>query len=264
MPEQTSVQTSVLLRETPADGVLLLRLNRPERHNALATPLLRDIADALSRAEGDEAVRCVVLTGTDRLFAAGADIDELASGSPDDPVDSPRFRAWAAIRAFPKPLIAAVEGWCLGAGAELMMCADIVVAGDGARIGQPETGLGIIPGAGGTVTLPRLVGRARAMKMVLTGEPLSAAEAQGAGLIADVVEKGQALNAALALAERIAGRAPLALRAAKASIRDAALLDENAHLRAERERFIALLGSADKAEGIAAFRKKRPPVWRGR
>lgn len=252
-----------LLSEHPAAGVLLLRLNRPERRNALATPLLREIAAALATAEDDDAVRAVVITGSEMVFAAGADLDELAASGADDPVESPRFQAWATIRAFPKPLVAAVEGWCLGAGAELMLCADIVIAGAGARIGQPETGLGIIPGAGGTAILPRRGGPALAMKMVLTGEPIAAAEAQRCGLIAEAVAAGTALAAALALAERLAARAPLALRAAKASIRDAETLDEAAHLLAERRRFIALLGSADKAEGIAAFKDKRAPVWRG-
>lgn len=257
-------QSALLLTETPADGVLLLRLNRPERRNALATPLLQAVADGLSAAAANDSVRCVVITGNENVFAAGADLDELAASGSDDPVETPRFLAWAAIRAFPKPLLAAVEGWCLGAGSELMMCADIVIAGNAARIGQPETNLGIIPGAGGTATLTRLVGRALAMQMVLTGEPITAAKAHSAGLIADIVPSGEAVLHALSLAIKIAGRAPLALRAAKASVRDAAMLDENRHLTAERRRFIELLGTADKAEGIAAFREKRQPDWRGR
>jgi enoyl-CoA hydratase len=259
MPESVSG----LLVSQPSDGVLLIRLNRPERRNALATSLLTEIADELDRAQSDDHLRVVVITGNDIVFAAGADIDEVAAGGSHDPVESPRFQLWAKIRAFPKPMIAAIEGWCLGAGAELMMCADIAVAGTGAKIGQPETNLGIIPGAGGTATLTRLVGRVRAMKMVLTGEAIQATDAQQAGLIADIVEDGCALDAALTLAHQIASRAPLAMRAAKASIRDAANLDEAQHLIQERSRFIALLGSDDKAEGVASFRAKRPPVWRG-
>jgi enoyl-CoA hydratase len=247
----------------PAAGIVQIRLNRPERRNALATPLLQEIADALALADGDETIRIAVITGGDRLFAAGADLDELAASGSDDPLETPRFLAWQAIRGFSKPLIAAVEGWCLGAGAELMMCADMVVAGSGARIGLPETNLGIMPGAGGTAILPRLVGRAGAMKMVLTGEPITAEEALACGLIAEVAEEGAALDVALRWAAKLADRAPLALRAAKASIREAQTLDAASHLVAERRRFIALLGTGDKAEGIAAFREKRAPVWRG-
>lgn len=255
---------AALLIERAANGVLLLRLNRPERRNALATPLLQDIARALAQAEADDSVRAVILTGNDTVFAAGADINELAASGSDDPVETPRFLAWRHIRAFPKPLIAAVEGWCLGAGAELMLCADIVIAGAAAKIGLPETNLGIIPGAGGTAILPRRIGRALAMKMVLTGEPISAEEALTAGLIAQVAETATALDTALALAQKLATRAPLALQAAKASINDAEYLDETTHLSAERKRFIALLGSTDKAEGIAAFLEKRLPQWIGR
>ena len=259
MPEEQPL----LLVERPATGVLLLKLNRPERRNALATPVLCEIADALARAEKDTDVRAVVLTGNETLFAAGADLNELAQTGSDDPVESPRFKAWGEIRRFAKPMIAAVEGWCLGAGAELMLCADIVVAGKGAKIGQPETNLGIIPGAGGTAILPRRVGTALAMRMVLTGEPIGADEARDAGLIAYVTDAQGALPKALDLAQKLAGRAPLALMAAKASIRDAEQLGEDAHLRAERKRFIALLGTQDKAEGIAAFKEKRAAAWKG-
>jgi len=246
-----------------APGVLLLRLNRPERRNALATPLLEAIAQALIVADADPSVRVAVITGGDKIFAAGADLDELATAGADEPIQSPRFAAWAKIRSFEKPLLAAVEGWCLGAGAELMMCCDIVVAGETARFGQPETNLGVIPGAGGGATLARLVGRALAMKMVLTGEPIDAAQARAAGLVADVVATGTAQEAALALASRLAQRAPLALREAKASVRQALASFEPDHLMAERRRFVALLGTQDKAEGIAAFKTKREPVWRG-
>jgi len=250
-----------LLVERPRPGVLLLRLNRPEQRNALATPLLEQIAATLTNASADAAIRAVVITGNEKVFAAGADIDELAASGSDDPVETPRFLAWAAIRRFEKPVLAAIEGWCLGAGTELMLCADIVLAGAGARIGFPETNLGIIPGAGGTALLPRRIGRADAMKMVLTGEPISSTVAREIGLIAETVETGNALSAALDLAEKLAARSPSALRAAKASILDAGALDEHEHLIAERRRFIALLGSADKAEGIAAFKEKRPPIW---
>lgn len=168
----------ILLIERAATNVLLLRLNRPEKRNALATDLLGRVADALDEASIDPDVRTVVITGSDRFFAAGADINELASRDTAGALADPRPAIWARIRGFAKPLIAAVEGWSLGAGNELVMCCDLVIAADGAKFGQPETNLGIIPGAGGTATLPRLVGRSRAMKMVLLGDPLSA---RGAG-----------------------------------------------------------------------------------
>lgn len=251
-----------LIETRPGDGVLLLRLNRPEKRNALATPLLVAVATAIGRASIDPAVRAAVITGSDTAFAAGADIDELAASMATDPIVGPRFEAWRIIRSFRKPLLAAVEGWCLGAGAELMMCCDIVVAGQGARFGQPETNLGIIPGAGGTATLTRLVGRALAMRMVLTGEPIDADLALGSGLIGEVTPTGEALGRALALATLVAARSPLALREAKASIREADALAESAHLLSERRRFLSLMASPDKAEGIEAFREKRSPRWK--
>ncbi|MFD2578918.1 enoyl-CoA hydratase-related protein [Novosphingobium colocasiae] len=150
-----------------------------------------------------------------------------------------------------------------GAGNELVMCCDLVIAGQGAKFGQPETNLGIIPGAGGTAILPRLVGRSRAMKMVLLGDPLSATEAQAAGLVAEVVEDGQALDTALALAARIAARAPLAMQQGKAMVRAAFETHQSAHLILERQAFSALFGTADKREGTTAFFEKRDPQWTG-
>lgn len=262
MPDTLAEET--LLVERPANGVILLRLNRPEKFNALATPFLCHIAQTLADADTDNSVRAVVLTGNEKCFAAGADIAELQQSDENDPIEGPRFQAWHVIRNFSKPLLCAVEGLCLGAGAELMMCGDIVIAGDAAKIGQPETNLGIIPGAGGTAILPRLVGRALAMKMVLTGDPIGAEQALQAGLVGEVVPKGMALSTTLDLAGRLAGRAQLALRSAKASIRDAEILDVETHILAERRRFVALLGSEEKAEGVAAFLEKRKPVWRDR
>lgn len=252
-----------LLCERTGDHLLLLRLNRPERRNALATDLLALIADALDAAAVDPVVRAVVITGSDKVFAAGADIQELATRDTAGALADIRPALWARIRSFSKPFIAAVEGWALGAGNELVMCCDLVVCGEGAKFGQPETNLGIIPGAGGTVTLPRLVGRSRAMAMVLLGEPISAAEAQAAGLVARVVPDGEALVAATALAERIARRAPLAIQQGKAMVRAAFETHHAAHLAMERQAFAALFGSADKREGTSAFFEKRDPIWRG-
>jgi enoyl-CoA hydratase len=250
-----------LLTQDHGDGVLVLRLNRPEKSNALATPLLAMVAQALAAADDDAAVRCVVITGGDTIFAAGADINELATASSEEPLEGPRFLAWKSIRAFSKPLVAAVEGWCLGAGAELMMCCDLVVAAETARFGQPETNLGIIPGAGGTALLPRLVGLALALDMVLTGEPIAARRAYEAGLISRIAPKGEAIATALSLATKLASRAPVALRIAKQSVRAAMEQPLTVHLTSERTAFISLLGGAELEEGIAAFRGKRPALW---
>lgn len=254
---------TILLVEQASEHGLLLRLNRPEKRNALATDLLTRVAEELEAAAADPSVRTVVITGADKFFAAGADINELHSRDTGGALADPRPAIWARIRGFSKPLIAAVEGWSLGAGNELVMCCDLVVAGQGAKFGQPETNLGIIPGAGGTAILPRLVGRSRAMRMVLLGDPLSATEAQAAGLVAEVVEDGQALDTALALAARIAARAPLAMQQGKAMVRASFETHQSAHLILERQAFSALFGTADKREGTTAFFEKRDPQWTG-
>lgn len=253
-----------VLVERAAGHVLLLRLNRPEKRNALSTPVLDAIAKALTAADTDDDVRAVVITGNDAVFAAGADLDELSRSTSADPIESPRFRVWEVIRQCRKPLIAAVEGWCLGGGCELMMRCDIAIAGKDARFGQPETNLGIIPGAGGTALLPRRIGLQKAMFMVLTGQPISAEEALAAGLIAKVCDTGSALAEAMQLATAIAARAPLAIQSAKASLQLSHEIDEPAHLLREREIFLSLMDSHDKAEGIAAFKERRPAQWTGR
>jgi enoyl-CoA hydratase len=253
-----------LIIEDAAPGVRRLRLNRPERRNALATPFLAGLAEALKQADADEAVRCIVVTGGEQVFAAGADIREMADRSPPEALADRRPALWAEIRAVSKPMVAAVNGWCLGAGCELLMCCDLSVAARDARFGQPETNLGIIPGAGGTATLPRLVGRTAAMRMVLLGEPISAEEAQALGLVAEVVEPDQVAARALEIAGKIAGRAPVAMRQAKAMVRSAFDLPHTAHLAAERQAFALLFATEDKQEGVQAFLEKRPPQWRGR
>lgn len=253
----------ILIVERVGKSELLLRLNRPEKRNALATDLLGRVADALDAAGADPDVRVVVLTGSERFFAAGADINELASRDTGGALADPRPAIWSRIRGFTKPLIAAVEGWALGAGNELVMCCDLIVAGTGATFGQPETNLGIIPGAGGTAVLPRIVGRTRAMEMVLLGDPLTAAEAYNAGLVSKVVDDGKALSVALELASRIASRAPLAMQQGKALVRATFEMPLAAQLTLERQAFSALFGTADKREGVTSFLEKRKPDWRG-
>jgi enoyl-CoA hydratase len=252
-----------LVVEDAAPGVRVLRLNRPERRNALATPLLAEVVAALAAADHDGEVRCVVVTGGDKVFAAGADINEMVDRAAPGALADERPALWAAIRGFSKPLVAAVNGWCLGAGCELLMCCDLSVAARDAKFGQPETNLGIIPGAGGTATLPRLVGRTAAMKMVLLGDAITADEAQALGLIGEVVEPGQVAARALEIGVALAARAPLAMRQAKASIRQAFDLPHTAHLAFERQAFSLLFSTLDKAEGVGAFLERRPPAWRG-
>lgn len=255
---------SELVIESPREGVRQLTLSRPEKRNALATPLLARVADALAEAEAQDSVVCVVLTGGPEVFAAGADINELAKKSTVDTESDPRSNQWSAIRAFRKPLIAAVNGNCLGGGLELALCADIIVAGEGAQFGAPEINLGIIPGGGGTQWLPRVVGKSVAMKMVLSGLFLSADEARASGLAAEVVPDEQTIPRALELAERIAGKSPLALRVAKDSVLRAWEMPLADGLAYEWRSFALLLASEDKAEGMAAFLEKRKPVFKGR
>lgn len=245
---------------SPGEGWTLLTLNRPAARNALTTALLAAVADTLDQLAADPACRVVVLTGADGNFAAGADIGEIAGkGSAEGAVD-PRKGHWARIRAFPKPLIAAVDGFALGGGFELALMADAVVLGATARVGLPETSLGILPGAGGGQRLLALVGRARASRLVLTGEIIDATTALEWGIAAWGAE-GPALPMAETLAATLAKRAPLSMRAAKRALvaGDETRLD----LAGERMGFEALLDTTDKAEGIAAFREKRKPAFRG-
>ncbi len=237
-----------------------LTLHRPEAKNALNTALLGRIAAELMRLAEDSACRAAVLCGAEGNFAAGADIGEIADKTTAEGAIDPRKGHWAAIRAFPKPLVAAVDGFALGGGFELALMADCMVLGATARLGLPETNLGLIPGAGGGQRLMALAGRARATRLVLTGEIIDAATAHDWG-IAGWLCDGPALPQAEALAARLALRAPLALQAAKAAL--VAGGEQALALRDERAGFERLLDSADKAEGIAAFREKRKPQFRG-
>lgn len=254
----------LVLVDTLNDKIRILRLNRPEKRNALATPVLDELARAVEAADADDHIRVVVITGGDEIFAAGADIKEMAPKQAPEGLADVRPSLWKRIRSARKPIIAAVEGWCLGAGNELLLCCDIAVASSEAKFGQPETNLGIIPGAGGGATLSRVVGRSLAMKMVLTGEAISADDALANGLIAEITEPKQATERAIELATAISKRAPLAMEQAKAVIRSAYDMPHDAHLAFERQAFSLLFSTEDKKEGVSAFLEKRRPNWKGK
>ncbi|MDZ4311893.1 MAG: enoyl-CoA hydratase-related protein [Cypionkella sp.] len=245
---------------TPHPGWLHIALNRPAAKNALNTATLAALAETLTQAATDPTLRAVLLSGTEGNFAAGADITEIETKTSAQAAQDPRKAHWAAVRAFPKPLIAAVDGFALGGGLELALMADLIVLGETAKLGLPETNLGLIPGAGGTQRLLALAGRARASRMILTGEIIDAQTAHAWG-IAAYLAAGSALSDAITLTSKIALRAPLALQAAKA-----ALIAGDEAPRAftlERANFESLMDTADKAEGIAAFREKRKPSFTG-
>jgi enoyl-CoA hydratase len=248
-----------------ADGVALVTLDRPDVLNALSFDLLDELAEALEALDGAATCRVIVLTGAGtRAFAAGADIKELAPQSSASLAAGGRFGAWDRLAAIATPVVAAVRGFALGGGCELAMTCDMIVAGDDATFGQPEIRLGVMPGAGGTQRLTRAVGQAKAMELILTGRSMSAIEAEAAGLVTTVVPAEATLDAALELAIRIASMPPLAVRAAKRAIRDAAERPLSDGLAAERRAFFGLFDTEDQTEGMAAFTDKRAPVWAGR
>ena len=253
----------VLITETRADGVAIVRLNRPQVRNALTMELRQALADAFTVLGDDEAMRAIVLTGTDDAFAAGADLNEFVDADPVEMLKRRSERYWNAVAATPQPIIAAIEGPALGGGLELAMACDILIAGRGARLGQPEVRVGIMCGAGGTQRLTRAVGKYQAMRLCLTGTPVSADEALAMGLLSDVVADGQALERALVLAGDIAALPPLAVQQTKEAILHGADASLEAALTLERKAMQVLFASADKDEGMRAFLEKREPTFKG-
>ena len=249
----------------PAPGVALVTLDRPDVLNALSFDLLDELAAVLERLDFDPDCRAIVLTGSgSRAFAAGADIRELARQTPVSLLVENRFAVWDRIWAVRTPLIAAVRGFALGGGCELAMSCDVIVAAEDASFGQPEINLGVMPGAGGTQRLTRAIGKARAIDLILTGRTIGAVEAERMGLISRVVAPDETLDTAIELATRIAAQAPVAVLAAKESIKQAEELPLSAGLQHERRAFYLLFASEDQGEGMAAFVEKRPPHWKGR
>lgn len=250
------------LRTELKDGYAILTLNRPEVRNALNTDMLSQLADALAHLDCDPGIRTVVLTGADGNFASGADLGEIADKTALDGVHDPRLRSWATIAKYRMPLIAAVEGYCLGGGFELAQRCDLIVAAQNAIFGQPEIRLGLIPGAGGIQRLATSIGKAWAMRLVLTGETMTGEEAFDRGLASHKTVPGEALQFANELAAKLAKGAPLAQQFAKQAV--LAALEKPEGFDLERRSFELLLSTEDKAEGIAAFRAKRKPEFKGR
>ena len=248
-------------REPP---IATVRLNRPKVLNALSPDLIAELVDALQVLDKDPEVGAIVLTGNERAFAAGADIGRMAESTVVEQIERDQFAVWDKIRRVKKPIIAAVSGWCLGGGNETAMMCDMIVASESARFGQPEIGIGIIPGAGGTQRLTQAVGKARAMELVLTGRPFTAEEALAMGLINRVVPVEVYLEEAQALAREIASKPPIAVQMGKAAVN--AVLDDylDRGLMTERRNFYMLFATEDQKEGMRAFVEKRPPVWKGR
>jgi len=255
----TETTGQLVLRETPHAGVLLLRLNRPEKRNALSNALIAALAGHVRAAEAERGIRCIVLAGAEGFFSAGADIREMQAQGIAAIHNRRRAEDWAVLETTRIPMIAAVSGLCLGGGHELAMLCDVVIASASARFGQPEIKLGHIPGDGATQRLRRLAGKYAAMKMILTGEPVEAAEALRLGLAAEVTPDGACEARAVEVAALVARHSARALGLAKDAVRAADELPLSAGLERERRNIALAFTTRDQKEGMAAFFEKRPP-----
>ncbi|GJM29350.1 MAG: enoyl-CoA hydratase [Cyclobacteriaceae bacterium] len=243
--------------------IALVELNRPKELNALNLQLMQELRDTLTALDDDINVRVIIITGNQKAFAAGADIKQMADKGAIDMLKIDQFKTWDQIRKVQKPLIAAVSGFALGGGCELAMICDLIIASETARFGQPEIKIGVMPGAGGTQRLTKVIGKARAMEMVLTGKFISAEEALNYGLINKVVPVESYLGEALKLGKTIAEMSPIAVRLAKESVNKAFDSDLDTGLQFERKNFYMLFGSNDQKEGMDAFINKRKPNFQG-
>ena len=248
---------------TEADKVGVITLNRPKQLNALNGELMRELGRALKAFDADDAIGCMVITGSEKAFAAGADIGAMATYSFADVYTEDYItRDWETLRSIRKPVIAAVSGFALGGGCELAMMCDFIIAADNARFGQPEIKLGIIPGAGGTQRLPRAIGKAKAMDLVLSGRMMGAEEAERAGLVSRIVPADKLLDEALALGELVCALGTASVIAAKECVNRAYESTLSEGLMTERRLFHALFGTPDQKEGMDAFMAKRKPSFR--
>jgi enoyl-CoA hydratase/carnithine racemase len=249
---------------TSVEGpVALCRIDRPEARNALSPEVMDELASAVEGFDADADVRCIVIAGSDQVFASGADIGALRERTFQDSLVHPSAAFWKRLAAIRTPMIAAVSGWALGGGCELALACDMIVASETAEFGQPEITLGIIPGGGGTQRLARVVGKQRAMELVLTGRRIEAAEAERMGLVNAVLGKKAWLDEALELAQRIAKRPPVAARLAKQAVLAAEETPMTAGLEMERRLYELSMATEDRVEGMDAFLEKRKPKFRG-
>lgn len=254
---------SEVIVERPEEGIAIVRLNRPQVRNALNLSIRQELAEVFRGFTADRELRCVILTGDRKAFAAGADIEDMSRIDAIQMYHRHTERLWAAVGDCPVPVIAAVNGFALGGGLELAMHCDIIIAGRGARLGQPEVKVGIMPGAGGTQRLLRAVGKFRAMRMCLTGETIPADEAYDMGLVSKLVEDDDVGDAALSMARDIAALPPVAVAQIKEVILAGADAPLSAALMLERKAVQVLFASKDKAEGMAAFLERREPNFVG-
>ena len=253
----------ILVNEQYAEHVALIQLNRPKELNALNLQLMLEVKAALMALDQNEEVRVIIITGNERAFAAGADIKQMAGKTAVDMLKIDQFSTWDQIRKTKKPIIAAVSGFALGGGCEMVMLCDMVVASETAQFGQPEIKIGVMPGAGGTQRLPRAVGKVMAMEMVLTGNFISAQEALRIGLINKVVPVELYLEEAIKLAKDIAAQSPIAVQLAKESVLKAFEMPLQEALYFERKNFYMLFATEDQKEGMSAFVEKRKPNFKG-
>lgn len=255
---------SEVMIERPEEGVALVRLNRPEAKNALNMAVRRALHDAFVALNEDAAVRAVILTGNKEAFAAGADLKEISELGPMDVIRRATHRLSRPLAECPKPVIAAINGFALGGGLEIALMCDILVVGEGAQLGLPEIRVGVMPGAGGTQRLTKLVGKHRAMLMALTAEIVSGSQAYELGMASKVVPDDAVLDEALAIAKRIAGFPPIGAEMIKESIQAAAEQGMENTLALERKSFALLFSTEDQKEGAKAFLEKRKPKFQGR